>query len=228
MIRINLLPHREMRRERRKKDFLGYGVLAALVAGILAFTGGVYNQKQISAQEERNTFVQKKNEELDGQIKEIATLRSEIAALKARQKAVEDLQSDRTVPVHLLDELVKYTPEGVFFKEITQEGKKLSLNGLAQSNEKVSELLRNLQSKTPWMEKPELIEIKSSIFGQPNNGREGKSIFTFQLTTMVKASPTPGSELPKPVVQGPAGAVSAAPNMLPTQQIPTAPVAVAK
>jgi type IV pilus assembly protein PilN len=200
MIRINLLPHREMRRERRKKDFIGLGVLMAIVTAALVFLVGVYNSNQIGRQEERNTFVKKKNEELDNKIKEIGSLRQEIEALKARQKAVEDLQSDRTVPVHILDELVKYTPEGIFFKQIKQEDKKLTLLGLAQSNEKVSELLRNLQGNTPWMERPELIEIKSALMPQGPN-KEAKKIFEFQLSTLIKSSPSPSTATPKPMVQ---------------------------
>jgi type IV pilus assembly protein PilN len=200
MIRINLLPHREMRRERRKKDFIGLGVLTAIVAGAITFLVGVYNANEVSKQGERNAFIQKKNEDLDAEIKEIASLRQEIEGLKARQKAVEDLQSDRTVPVHLLDELVKYTPEGIFIKQIKQEEKKLTLTGLAQSNERVSELLRNLQSNTPWMEKPELIEIKSATLGPTNNSREGKRVFEFQLSTMIKSTPAPDTAA-KPVAQ---------------------------
>jgi type IV pilus assembly protein PilN len=219
MIRINLLPHREMRRERRKKDFIGLGILTAIVAAAIVFLVGVYNSNQISRQEERNEFVKKKNEELDNKIKEIASLRQEIEALKARQKAVEDLQSDRTVPVHILDELVKYTPEGIFFKQIRQEEKKLTLVGLAQSNEKVSELLRNLQGNTPWMERPELIEIKSAVLPQPNN-KEGKKVFEFQLSTLIKSSPAPDANAPKPLVQANPGdqakaAVSGAQAMVP-------------
>jgi type IV pilus assembly protein PilN len=200
MIRINLLPHREMRREKRKKDFIGLGVLSAIIAATIVFLVGVYNSNQISRQEERNQFVKKKNEDLDTKIKEIASLRQEIEALKARQKAVEDLQSDRTVPVHILDELVKYTPEGIFFKQVRQEEKKLTLVGLAQSNEKVSELLRNLQGNTPWMERPELIEIKSAVLPQPN-GKEGKKVFEFQLSTLIKSSPAPDPSAPKPQAQ---------------------------
>jgi type IV pilus assembly protein PilN len=207
MIRINLLPHRELRRERRKKDFIGLGVLTALIAAAIVFLVGVYNSNQISRQEDRNQFVKKKNEDLDAKIKEIASLRQEIDALKARQKAVEDLQSDRTVPVHILDELVKYTPEGIFFKQIKQEEKKLTLLGLAQSNEKVSELLRNLQGNTPWMERPELIEIKSAMLPQPN-GKEGKKVFEFQLSTLIKSSPTPDPNAPKPQVQANAAEVA--------------------
>jgi type IV pilus assembly protein PilN len=203
MIRINLLPHREMRRERRKKEFIGLGILTGMIAVALVFLVGVYNSNEISRQEERNAFVKKKNDELDNKIKEIATLRQELEALKARQKAVEDLQSDRTVPVHLLDELVKYTPEGIFFKQIKQEEKKLTITGLAQSNEKVSELLRNLQSNTPWMEKPELIEIKAAVLPAPTAaaGREPKRIFEFLLSTTIKSTPTPDANPVKPLTQ---------------------------
>ena len=211
--RINLLPHREMRRERRKKDFIGMAVLTAIAASAVVLFGGMYNSNQVSNQNARNEFIQKKNEELDGQIKEIASLRNDIEALKARQKAVEDLQSDRTVPVHLLDELVKYTPEGIFIKSIKQEEKKLTLIGLAQSNERVSELLRNLQSNTPWMEKPELIEIKSATLGTANNGREGKKVFEFQLSTLIKSSPVidPAAAKVATAAVPVGGAVAAAP-----------------
>ncbi len=222
MIRINLLPHREMRRERRKKDFVGLGVLTAIIASAIVFLVGVYNSNQISRQEERNQFVKKKNEDLDTKIKEIASLRQEIEALKARQKAVEDLQSDRTVPVHILDELVKYTPEGIFFKQVKQEEKKLTLVGLAQSNEKVSELLRNLQGNTPWMERPELIEIKSALLPQPN-GKESKKVFEFQLSTLIKSSPAPAPNAPRPQAQ--ASSVDQPKSALAgVQTIPPAPV----
>jgi type IV pilus assembly protein PilN len=226
MIRINLLPHRELRRERRKKDFIGLGVLTALIAAAIVFLVGVYNSNQISRQEDRNQFIKKKNEDLDAKIKEIASLRQEIDALKARQKAVEDLQSDRTVPVHILDELVKYTPEGIFFKQIKQEEKKLTLVGLAQSNEKVSELLRNLQGNTPWMERPELIEIKSAILPQPN-GKEGKKVFEFQLSTLIKSSPAPDPNAPKPQVQANAAEV-AKPAVAGVQAMVPPPAAKAK
>lgn len=190
MIRINLLPHREMRRERRKKDFIGMCVLTAVAAAGVAFLVGVGINQQISIQSERNTFIETENKKLDLQIKEIASLRQEIDALKARQGAVENLQSDRTLPVHLLDELVKQTPEGIFLKSIKQEDKRVLLSGFAQSNERISELLRNLASGSPWMERPELIEIKSMTLGQANN-KEARLIFEFSLNTLVK-SPGPG------------------------------------
>lgn len=161
MIRINLLPHREMRRERRKKEFVAMIVGAALVGVAVALLGGFAINGRISAQAERNAFIEAENKKLDAQIKEIATLRAEIEALKARQQAVEDLQRNRTIPVHLLDELVKNTPEGIYLKSVRQDARKVSLSGYAQTNERIAELLRNLASQTPWLEKPELSEIKS-------------------------------------------------------------------
>ena len=95
------------------------------------------------------------------QIKDIATLRAEIEALKARQKAVEDLQTDRNMPVHLLNELVKQTPEGVYLTAIKQNGQVVPVNGMAQTNERVSEFLRNTAYNSPWLEQPELVEIKA-------------------------------------------------------------------
>jgi type IV pilus assembly protein PilN len=117
-------------------------------------------QQMISTQQERNAFLQSEIAKLDEQIKDIANLRAEIDALKARQKAVEDLQTDRNMPVHLLNELVKQTPEGVYLTSIRQDGQMVSVSGVAQTNERVSELLRNTAYNSPWLERPELIEIK--------------------------------------------------------------------
>jgi type IV pilus assembly protein PilN len=96
------------------------------------------------------------------QIKDIATLRAEIEALKARQKAVEGLQTDRNIPVHLLDELVKQTPEGIYLTSVKQNGKVVLVSGMAQTNERVSEFLRNTLYNSPWLERPELVEIKTA------------------------------------------------------------------
>ena len=202
MIRINLLPHREMRRERRKKDFIGLLALTAIAATGVAFLVGIGINQQISAQNERNEFIKVENAKLDAQIKEIASLRQEIDALKARQQAVENLQSDRTTPVHMLDELVKHTPEGIYLKQIKQEDRKVTLIGYAQSNERVSELLRNLANNTAWLERPELIEIKSVALGSAG-ARDSKAVFEFSLNTLIKGRavvPVPGT--PKKTAAG--------------------------
>lgn len=159
MILINLLPHREAARKRLKEAF--YAALVASVLVGLAISGLVYfwYQNQIAAQQFRNSVLDSENKRLDAQIKDIATLQSEITALKARQQAVEDLQADRNLPVHLLIELVKQLPPGVYITALKQESQTVTLQGTAQSNERVSELLRNLLNNSPWLAKPDLVEI---------------------------------------------------------------------
>ncbi|AOG23558.1 fimbrial assembly family protein [Acidovorax sp. RAC01] len=116
-------------------------------------------QIMIADQQGKNAFLQGEISILENQIKEIASIEDEIAALRARQKAVEDLQSDRNLPVHLLSELVRQLPDGVYVTSLRQEGQTVTLQGMAQSNERVSEMLRNLAGNTPWFARPELIEI---------------------------------------------------------------------
>ena len=159
MILINLLPHREAARKQRKDVFnvsLGF---AALTGGLLAGIIFLWYQAQISAQQGINQVLQNEVKLFDIQIKDIAGLETEITALRARQQAVEDLQADRNLPVHLLTELVKQLPDGVYIASMRQENQNVTLQGVAQSNERVSELLRNLGNNTPWFSKPELIEI---------------------------------------------------------------------
>lgn len=159
MILINLLPHREAARKQRQDVFnvsLGF---AALTGGLLAGIIFLWYQAQISAQQGINQVLQNEVKLFDIQIKDIAGLETEITALRARQQAVEDLQADRNLPVHLLTELVKQLPDGVYIASMRQENQNVTLQGVAQSNERVSELLRNLGNNTPWFSKPELIEI---------------------------------------------------------------------
>ncbi|MBT9505984.1 PilN domain-containing protein [Rhodoferax sp.] len=159
MILINLLPHREAARKLRRDVFnVSLGV-SALVGGLLAGLIFLWFQAQISAQQGKNRLLQTEIQRFDNQIKDIAGLEAEIAALRARQQAVEDLQADRNLPVHLLTELVRQLPDGVYIASMRQENQSVTLQGVAQSNERVSELLRNLGSNTPWFSKPELIEI---------------------------------------------------------------------
>ncbi|AVS73302.1 PilN domain-containing protein [Paracidovorax cattleyae] len=159
MILINLLPHREAARKRRKEAFQ-VAMFASFLAG-LAIAAIVYwwFQMMIGEQQGRNAFLQSEIQVLEGQIKEIATIEEEIAALRARQKAVEDLQSDRNLPVHLLSELVRQLPDGVYITSLKQADQVITMQGMAQSNERVSEMLRNLADNTPWFSKPELVEI---------------------------------------------------------------------
>lgn len=210
MIRINLLPHRELRRERRKKEFVGMALASVAAAGLTAFAVGAGINRTIDAQAERNALLAAENAKLDERIKQIATLRTEIEGLHARQQAVENLQADRTMPVHLLDELVKYTPDGLHLKQVQQEGLKVTLAGHAQSNERVSELLRNLAYNTPWLERPELGEIKLVMLPVPGApaAREGRRAYEFTLNAMLRRPGQP-AEPERAVRTAEAGAVGA-------------------
>ncbi len=159
MILINLLPHREAARKRRKEVFHAT-LFVAFIAGLL-IAGFIYwwLQMMIADQQARNNFLTQNITALEEQIKEIANIEEEIAALRARQKAVEDLQADRNLPVHLLTQLVKQMPDGSYIKSLKQVGQSVGMDGMAQSNERVSEMLRNITDNTPWFSKPELIEI---------------------------------------------------------------------
>ena len=195
-IRINLLPHREMKRERRKKEFVGLAGLVA-VAGVAAvFAGGMVINQQIASQADRNAFIKQENAKLDKQIAEIKTLREEIAALRARQQAVENLQSDRTMPVRLFDELVKMTPEGVYLRLLKQDDRRVTLGGHAQTNERVAELLRNLAERSPWLERPELSEIKEVTLPPLSGQKEPRKLFEFSLNALVKRQTAPAEPRP--------------------------------
>lgn len=162
MILINLLPYREARRQERKRIFfVALGGCVVIGIGIVSLWLTVL-QQMTAAQAGRNEFLKREIAALDRQIKDIATLRTEIDELKARQKAVEDLQSNRNLPVHLFKELVQHVPDGVYLTSIRQAADGVTLSGLAQSNERVSELLRNLGRPGDWLDNPELIEIRAS------------------------------------------------------------------
>ncbi|WP_423598038.1 PilN domain-containing protein [Roseateles sp. MS654] len=191
MILINLLPHREEKRKRRKAAFF-VGLGMSFAVGLLA-SAFIYLllQQLTAAQAERNDYLKAEITKLDAQIKDIATLRAEIEALRARQRAVENLQSDRNTPVHLLNELAKFTPEGVFLQSVRQANKAVVVTGVAASNERVSEILRNL-SRAEWVENPELVEIKVA----PVNPRDPRRLFDFSLKVGIKSvtpEPAPGA-----------------------------------
>ena len=204
MILINLLPHREAARKRRKDAFNVSLALAALIGGLLAGAVFLAFQSQISAQQGRNQMLQTEIKRFDAQIKDIAGLESEITALRARQQAVEDLQADRNLPVHLLTELVKQLPDGVYIVSMRQENQTVTLQGVAQSNERVSELLRNLGNNTPWFSKPELIEIVAGSVTLPPREQRRVANFTIRVHLMR------ASEAEKSRVAA-AGAAAAAP-----------------
>ena len=166
MIRINLLPHREAKRKQKQAAFIAMLVLGGLLGVAVVLLVGAWNASRIAIQEQRNAALSTENAALDKKIKDIATLKEEINALKSRQQAVEDLQGDRNQPVYLFDELVRQTPEGVYLKSFEQNGQRVVLNGYAQSQERVAELLRNLSGNSPWLERPELTEVKAATLTQ--------------------------------------------------------------
>lgn len=184
MILINLLPHREAARKRRRENFYAALGVSVLVGGLLAGVGYLWLQAQIEMQQSRNSLLQSEIKKLDSEIKEIASLQAEIAGLRARQQAVEDLQGDRNLPVHLLNELVRQLPDGVYFTEMKQENQVVSLQGMAQSNERVSELLRNLANSSPWLTKPELIEITAA--NVTLSTRDVRRVASFRMRVDVK------------------------------------------
>ncbi|HYM48441.1 MAG TPA: PilN domain-containing protein [Burkholderiaceae bacterium] len=209
--RVNLLPHREARRERQKRVFWLMTGLSA-VAGLLMIAAvWTVLQGYISNQESRNEFVRAENRKLDIQIKEIASLRAEIDGLRARQRAVEDLQADRNLPVYLIDEVAKQVPEGIYLRSIKQEDRRVNVSGWAASNERVSEFLRNLQNNSRVLERPELIEIKVAGTGPQGLNRR---VFEFSLNFSLKQTPERAL-----MQQAQPGAKS---TLVPTTPVPTA------
>ena len=200
MILINLLPHRAEKRRRRKMAFVSGVVVSAFVGLLSVGLWFAVVQQLTFGQQERNQFLGREIYTLEAQIRDIAGLKTEIEALKARQKAVEDLQSDRNIPVHLLNELVRQTPEGIYFKSVKQEGKTLNISGVAQTNERVSEFLRNTNYNSEWLERPELIEIRAS--SAQTADRSQKRLFDFLIRVHIKRQQDAGS---------PANAATAAP-----------------
>lgn len=193
MIRINLLPHREMRREKRKREFMASAALCAAIGAAIVFAGGVVIDQQIENQNQRNAMIKDANKKLDDEIAEIKDLKEQIDSLKARQKAVEDLQSDRTIPVHLFDEMVRLMPEGVFLQRLVQQGMTVTMAGYAQSNERVAELYQNLADRSDWLHKPQLIESKEVALKEDPNSQakrtgpqEVRRVYEFNLNVAIR------------------------------------------
>jgi type IV pilus assembly protein PilN len=196
-IKLNLLPFREALKETRKKEFFTRALLVAILSGALMLLAWQLINQYISNQQERNNFIGAEIKKLDAEIGQIAKLEQEIEALKARQRAVEDLQSDRNLPVHVFEELTKYVPEGVYLKSIKQDVKKVTITGVAQSQERVSEMLRNFNTASVWLESPELLEIKlaAPLANTPKTGAPPK-LYDFTIAVLAKRekkAPIPGA-----------------------------------
>ena len=183
MILINLLPHREAARKRRKEAFQVTMFLAVVVGLLVAALVYWWFQSRIENQQDRNAYLSSQIAVLDKQIKEIAGLEGEINALRERQKAVEALQANRNLPVHLLNELVRQLPEGVYISSIKQNGLQVEMRGVAQSNERVSEVLRNLSGNTVWFAKPDLKEIVASTVAL--SPKDQRKVVNFNLSFLL-------------------------------------------
>jgi type IV pilus assembly protein PilN len=203
---INLLPHREERRKRKKVAFFAGLGLAALAGVAMVGIWYVVVEQLISGQQERNAYLQAEIAKLDVQIKDIASLKAEIASLKARQKAVEDLQIDRNVPVHVLNELVRQVPEGIYITSVKQDAQSLNVAGIAQTQERVSEFLRNTAYSSEWLVKPELVESKATVLQGAN--REQKRLFDFSIRLTVKRPQDSAASAPLAASAVPATALS--------------------
>ena len=161
MIRINLLPHREEKRKQRKNNFIAICLLALAVGAAIGYAGHMYILGMIEKQDARNELIKKEIAALDTQIEEIKTLREQIDALLARKNVIESLQNDRSMAVHLFNDLIQRLPEGIYLRNIKQTGKLVNLLGYAQSNSRVSHLMRSLD-ESEYVENPVIIEVKSA------------------------------------------------------------------
>lgn len=178
MIRINLLPHREAARKAKRQQFYAMLGGAAGLGALIVFLGYSIINGYISSQVATNDFLKADIAVLDKQIAEIKRLKEQAQALLARKQIVEDLQRDRGETVYLLTELVRQVPEGIYLKSLKQEGQKVNVTGYAQSNARVSALMRNLES-SPWLERPQLIEVKAVVL---NGRRSNEFAMNFWLT----------------------------------------------
>ena len=218
-LRINLLPHREQKRQARQRQFISLALslavlglaMVALVHGILA--AGIENQNA------RTTLLKQEIAKLDEQIKEIDRLREQISAVLSRTQVVETLQANRSEAVHLLDQLVRQLPDGIYLRNVKQVGAKVTVTGYAQSNARVSTLMRNIEA-SPWLSSPELVEIK--LVPAPGTPKDrDQKINEFVLSFLVKRVVPVEAKLSEPTVtKGTPGAPAAPPAVPATPATP--------
>lgn len=188
MIRINLLPHREEKRKARRDQFYALAALSLVLAGVVWFLGYSVISGFISSQESTNSFLKSQISELDKQIDEIKKLKEQTDALLARKQIIESLQANRAETVYLFNELAKQVPSGIYLRSVKQTGSVVTLSGYAQSNARVSTLMRNLD-ESPLLERPELIEIKATLVNRRRlNEFSLKATFTRQTSEQAGAS----------------------------------------
>ena len=181
MIRINLLPHREEAKKAKREQFYVLTGLISVLAALIVFAIYTLIDGQINAQAGNNDFLKKEIAVLDKQLDQIKRLKEQTQALLARKQVIENLQRDRGETVYLLSEMVKQVPEGVYIRTLKQDGLKVSLTGYAQSNARVSALMRNIET-SPWLENPQLVEVKAGVL----NGRRINEFSMNFILTRVK------------------------------------------
>lgn len=201
MIRINLLPHRAEKRRARRTQFFTLGAGALILGGLVVFLVHGIIAGYTSAQERENEFLKKEIAALDTQIDEIKRLKEQTEALLSRKQVIESLQANRAEAVHLFNELAKQVPEGVYIKSIKQTGQKITLTGYAQSNARVSALMRNL-GDSPFLEQPGLVEIKAAT---ANN----RKVSEFNLNVAITRTKTDDKQAPPKGNTAAAGAKTA-------------------
>ena len=197
MIRINLLPHREQRRQARQRQFVSLAIGLAIMGIAVVGLGHVVIAAWIDNQNARNKLLTTEIAKLDEQIKEIDRLRDQTQALLARKQVVETLQANRTEAVHLLDQLVRQLPDGVYLKSVKQNGTRVTLVGYAQSNARVSTLMRNVEG-SPWLTSPDLIEIRSVALDK-------QKVNEFTLAVQIKRQAPTNNTQPAAAPAKPAG-----------------------
>lgn len=211
MIQLNLLPHRELTRKKKREQYFASIFLAALVGGGMSVVAVSWFKAAIQGQNEINAMLDAENLNLDKQIKDIKGLESQISALQARQRTVEDVQSDRNQSVHLLSELSKQLPPGVLLTKVTQTDQQVLINGMAQSNELLSELLRNLAGASAWFSKPELVESVAAVLQLPN--KDQRPMFNFSVRALLVRG-SEAASIPSRVVSPTAVASDVAPAVV--------------
>ena len=193
-VRINLLPHREQKRQARQRQFVSFAVLLAILAAAVVGLVHMIFAAKIDDQNARNKLLKTEIAKLDEQIKEIDKLRDQIQQVLARKQVVENLQANRSEAVHLLDQIVRQLPDGIYLKSLKQTGTRVQMVGYAQSNARVSTLMRNIEA-SPWIAAPELVEIKLVSLPGATRGAQAQQANEFTLNFQVKRS-APGSAAP--------------------------------
>jgi type IV pilus assembly protein PilN len=181
MIRVNLLPHREEKRKRRRQQFVVLAFLSGIAGAVVAGAVWFVLDREVSQQQQNVAYMKAEIAKLDKQIEEIRKIREETASLLAKKQVVESLQSNRSEPVQLLDQLLRQLPEGVYLKAVKQTGPKVNIVGYAQASARVSTLMRNLGA-SPYLENPELVEIKAV----PAPDKSGSRVNEFNMNISIK------------------------------------------